>query len=131
MPTTHSPTPSAAPESKLLVRGIHLDLTEALRTAVADKAARILRRNHRIVRLRVDLEFDRTGATGRQFIAKGHIEIAGPDLIASVASEEAYQSLDLLFDKLDGLLRRRHGRHKDKRNHPHAVELDATLPKQA
>jgi hypothetical protein len=30
---------------------------------------------------------------------------------------------------LDTLLRRRHGIRKDKRNHPHDVELEANLPK--
>ncbi len=52
-----------------------------------------------------------------------------PWQLASVASDDAYKSLDLLVDKLDGLLRRRHGLHKDKRNHPRAVELDTALPK--
>ncbi|MBI5766523.1 MAG: ribosome-associated translation inhibitor RaiA [Verrucomicrobia bacterium] len=127
--TTKLPAPAL--DSKLLLRGIHLDLTQALRAAVFDKTARVLRHNAHIIRLRVDLELDRTRAIGRQFLAKGHIEIAGPDLIASVASDDAYKSLDLLVDKLDGLLRRRHGRRKDKRNHPHAAEIGAALPKLA
>lgn len=127
--TTKLPDPAL--ESKLLLRGIHLDLTQALRTAVFEKTSRVLRHNAHIIRLRVDLELDRTRAIGRQFLAKGHIEIAGPDLIASVASDDAYKSLDLLVDKLDSLLRRRHGRRKDKRNHPQAIEIDAALPKLA
>jgi len=32
-------------------------------------------------------------------------------------------------DKLDRLLLRRHGKEKDKRNHPHGVELTDALPK--
>jgi hypothetical protein len=33
-------------------------------------------------------------------------------------------------DKLDQGLRKRHGLHKDKRNHPHAVEFEGVaLPK--
>jgi putative sigma-54 modulation protein len=128
--TSQSPAlPDRPAESKLLLRGIHLDLTHALRTVILDKMNRVLRHNARIIRLRIDLEHDRTRAIGRQFLAKGHIEIAGPDLIASVASDDAYKSLDLLVDKLDGLLRRRHGRRKDKRNHPHAAEIGAALPK--
>jgi putative sigma-54 modulation protein len=122
----------ARPDSiadRLIVRGIHLDLTDALRSAATDKASRLLRHNDHIIRVRVDLEYDKTRGIGDQFIAKGHIEIGGPDLLASVASDDAYKSLDLLIDKLDGLLRRRHGLHKDKRNHPQAVELDTTLPK--
>jgi len=117
------------PAARIIVRGIHLELTNALRAAAIDKVSRLLRHNDHIIRIRIDLEYDKTRGIGDQFIAKGHIEIGGPDLIASVASDDGYKSLDLLVDKLDGLLRRRHGLHKDKRNHPRAVELDTALPK--
>jgi putative sigma-54 modulation protein len=40
-------------------------------------------------------------------VAKGHIEIGGPDLLASVASEDAYKAVDLLIDKLERSLHRR------------------------
>ena len=126
---THTKKSPDSPAAHLIVRGVHLDLTDALRTAAAEKTARLLRHNDHIIRLRVDLELDKTASATGQFIAKGHIEISGPDLIASVASDDAYKSLDLLVDKLDGLLRRRHGLHKDKRNHPEAVELETVLPK--
>jgi putative sigma-54 modulation protein len=115
--------------SKLILSGIHLELTEALKAAAQSKAARLLRHNERIIRLRLDLEHDRTRGVEAQFIAKGHIEIGGPDLLASVASDDAYKSLDLLIDKLDSLLRRRHGLRKDKRNHPRAIEFAAAVPK--
>lgn len=124
----HSDTPASL-AAKLILRGVHLEISDALRIAAAEKTSRLHRHNDHIIRLRVDLEHDKTRGIGDQFIAKGHIEIAGPDLIASVASDDAYKSLDLLVDKLDGLLRRRHGVHKDKRNHPHPVELDTVLPK--
>jgi putative sigma-54 modulation protein len=126
--------PKVSPDTlaaKLLIRGVHLKLTEALRAYVVNKAGRLLRHNDYIIRLRVDLEHDKTATVARQFVAKGHIEIGGPDLIAAVNSDDAYKSIDLLTDKLDALLRRRHGLRKDKRNHPHAVELAADLPKLA
>jgi putative sigma-54 modulation protein len=130
MPTTKltplNPTDVAA---KFIIRGVHLTLTDALRAAAVDKLSRLLRHSEHILRIRVDIELDKTHDVGAKFIAKGHVEISGPDLIASIASDDAYKSLDLLADKLDGLLRRRHGLHKDKRNHPHGIDLDTTLPK--
>ena len=114
---------------KLIIRGIHLKLTDALHAIITEKATRLLRRNDQIVHVRIDLELDQTRGIGKQFIAKGHIEIGGPDLIASVATEDAYASLDQLIDKLDRLLRRRRGLRKEYRNHPHPVELAAALPK--
>jgi putative sigma-54 modulation protein len=92
--------------AKLLLRGIHLSLTEAMHDALVGKANRLLRHEPRIDRIRIDLEHDRT--RGREvFVAKGHIEIGGPDLLASVAADDAYKATDLLIDKLDRLLRNR------------------------
>lgn len=110
-----------APEidaGKLLLRGIHLNLTPALRTYAHRKAARLLRRNDRIVRVRVDLEHDKTAAVGAEFVVKGHIEIGGPDLVATVASADAYKAIDLVVDKLDRLLSRRSGLRKERRHRP-------------
>lgn len=125
----HDPTPHAVDPAKFIIRGIHLDLTDALRQIAMEKAARLLRHNDHIIRIRLDLEHDKTRGSADQFIAKGRLEVSGPDLIASVHSEDAYKSLDLLVDKLDALLRARSGLRKDKRNHPHAAELPADLPK--
>lgn len=122
-------TPQPIDASKFIIRGVHLDLTDALRQITMEKAARLLRHNDHILRIRIDLELDKTRGNKDQFVAKGRIEISGPDLIASGHSEDAYKSVDLLVDKLDGLLRERHGLRKDKRNHPHAAEIPAELPK--
>ncbi|MCW5549259.1 MAG: ribosome-associated translation inhibitor RaiA [Opitutaceae bacterium] len=126
--TQNPPTPEDL-AAKLIIRGIHLDLTDALRNIVTQKAERLLRHNEHLIRIRIDLEHDKTRGSADQFIAKGHLEIGGPDLLASVATEDCYKSIDLLMDKLDRLIRRRHRRFKDKRNHPHAVELTDALPK--
>lgn len=101
---------------KILVRGIHLEITPALRAAALEKGARLLRHQTRLVRIRLDLEHDHAKTDGAQFVAKGHIEISGPDLIASVASDDAYKSLDLLIDKLDRMLRERTRNRADRRN---------------
>jgi len=100
-----------------------------MRAIINEKAARLLRHEPRIDRIRIDIEIDKTKTSQVHFIAKGHIEISGPDIVASVDSDDAYKSVDLLADKLDGLLRKRHSELKEKRHHPHAVELDVDLPK--
>ena len=120
------PTPETS-SPPIIVRGIHLDLTPALHQAAADKCARLLRHEHGIVRLRVDLELDKTRGARDLFIAKGRVEIRGPDLLAHASSADAYKSLDLLVDKLDELLRRRHqkrinSRNDEKRQTPKQIE---------
>jgi ribosomal subunit interface protein len=100
---THIP---ASNDSKLILRGIHLWLTDAMKIAIESKAERLFRHEPDIVRLRIDVERDLRGRS-RVFTAKGRIEIAGPDLTASVTTENAYLSIKLLIDKLDRMLRKR------------------------
>jgi putative sigma-54 modulation protein len=114
---------------ELIVSGIHLELTPSLKTFVREKAERLFRHGERIVRIRVELECDRNPAVGRQFKAKGHIAINGPDLNATVASDDCHIAVSLLIDKLDRMLSRRHQLLRVKRNHPHPVELEAEIPK--
>ncbi|MEY2879441.1 MAG: hypothetical protein RLZZ15_1821 [Verrucomicrobiota bacterium] len=114
---------------ELIVSGIHLELTPSLKTFVREKAERLFRHDERIVRIRVELECDRTQTVGARFTAKGHIVVHGPDLNATVESDECHKAVALLIDKLDRMLARRHQLHRVKRNHPHAVELTDALPK--
>ena len=121
-----APTPI---EPRIIVRGVHLDLTGALKSIAEEKAVRLLRHQEHIIRVRLDLEHDKKRALHQAFVAKGHIEIRGPDLLASVASDDLYKSLDQLIDKLDRMLRKRACAAKTKRHHPHSVEIPAELPK--
>ena len=114
---------------ELIVSGIHLELTPSLKTFVREKTERLFRHEERIVRLRVELECDRNPATGMQFKAKGHITIHGPDMNATVQSDECHKAISMLVDKLDRMLQRRHQLFRVKRNHPHPVELNAAIPK--
>ena len=126
--------PHITPEvigAKVILRGIHLELTDAMRAIINEKAARLLRHEPRIDRIRIDIEIDKTKTSQVHFIAKGHIEISGPDLVATVDDDDAYKALDLLVDKLDGLLRKRHSEQKEKRQHPHAAEIGEAIPKTA
>ena len=125
-----SPSRNTVPaDPRIIVRAVHFNLSEALQGAAREKAVRLLRHEERIIRIRLDLEHDQTRNPRHAFIAKGHIEIRGPDLIASVDSDEPQKSLDELIDKLDGMLRRRASAAKTKRHHPHGVEIPAKLPK--
>ncbi len=108
---------------RIIVRGIHLQLTPALRQAAIDKAARLFRHENQIVRVRIHLDCNPAGEVGKKFTAQGQLEIGGPDLVATVATDDAYKALDLLMDKLDGLLRRRHGRRVNTRNDPEPEEV--------
>ena len=124
-----SPRKTPPTGSRIIVRGVHFELTAGPEDGAEEKAARLLRHEEHIIRVRLDLEHDKTRAPRQAFVAKGHIEIRGPDLIASVASDELQKSLDILIDKLDRMLRKRASAAKTKRHHPHGVEIPSELPK--
>lgn len=114
---------------KIVMQGIHLELTPALQNAIFEKVAVLLRHNDYIVRIHVRLAQDHTLGKANLYRATGQIEIGGPDLIASADGKDAYAVLDELVERLDQLLERRHGKRKDRRNHPKEIELDAGIPK--
>lgn len=93
-------------DTKLILRGIHLGLTDAMKVAITTKAERLFRHEPAILRLRIDVEPSYRNH-GRVFTAKGLIEIAGPDLQASTTASDAYNAIDLLIGTLDRLLRKR------------------------
>jgi putative sigma-54 modulation protein len=114
---------------ELIVSGIHFELTPSLKSFVGEKAERLFRHEEQIVRLRVELECDLKETVQTRFKAKGHIVIHGPDMNATVESDECHKAVSLLIDKLDRMLRRRARWHKVRRKQPHAIEFDVGLPK--
>jgi putative sigma-54 modulation protein len=115
--------------SKIIMQGVHIELTAAMQNIIREKFSVLLRHNERIVRVNVRLHQDQQRGNNFHYTATGQIEIGGPDIVATVKGEDAYNVLDSLVEKLDEQLRERHERRKDKRNHPNDVEIDAPLPK--
>jgi putative sigma-54 modulation protein len=113
----------------VIISGLHVDLTEAMKNAVHEKVERLFQHEDRIIRLRVELEYNQNISRQDEFIAKGHIEINGKDIVISVASDDLYKSIDLLVDKLDRKLRRRSRLAKVKRKQTHVIDIPAEIPK--
>ena len=112
-----SPSPALIDE-RIIISGIRLDLTEALKQAVATKVGKLLRHEPRIVRVRVYLEEDTSRAVESRFVAKGHIEIGGPDIIAEATATNGYKSIDELVSRLDRGLRKRATALESRRKRP-------------
>jgi putative sigma-54 modulation protein len=113
----------------VILSGNHIDLTPNLRTLVNEKLEKLFLHENHIIRIRVDLEYNANSSKQNEYIAKGYIEIKGPDLIASAESDDIVKSLDELVDKLDRMLRRRSRLQKVKRKDTHDVEIPASIPK--
>jgi putative sigma-54 modulation protein len=102
--------------ASVIITGVHLDLTEPLKSYVNEKSQRLFRHNDRIVRVLFELVHARSRDHANEFAAQAKIEIAGPDIVVRVESDDIYKSIDLLMDKLDRALRRRHRFDKVKRH---------------
>ena len=107
-------TDSVSLSPKVILRGIHLRLTDAMKASLSEKAEKLLRHEPRILLVRIDVVREHT-RIGRRFTARGHIEIAGPDLTASTFHEDGYLAINLLIDKLDRMLRKRATAHRRSR----------------
>jgi putative sigma-54 modulation protein len=116
-------------QHEVIIKGVHMDLTEALKQTVLEKMERLFNHEERIIRVRVELEYHSHKHKDNEFVAKGHIEINGPDIVISVASDDLYKSLDQLVDKLDRKLAQRSQIKRVKRKDTHPIDLPANLPK--
>ena len=118
-----------AHDNEIVISGIHMELTEALKNIAREKITKLIRHQERIDRIKLDLQYDSQRTHEAPFIAKAVISIGGPDLVCSVASDDLHKSIDMLVDKLDRMLRRRARHSKVKRNNPHEIDLPVLLPK--
>ncbi len=116
-------------DNELIISGRHIELTESLKSFVREKVDKLFRHEERIVRVRMELDRDNTHNKETPFVAKGIIEIHGPDMVVSEATHDLHKSIDNAVDKLDRMIRRRSRMKKVKRNHPHGIELPSELPK--
>lgn len=108
---------------KLILQAVHFDLTAAMQNVLREKLSVLLRHNDRIVRINVRLNRDEKHGQNNHYTATGQIEIGGPDIVATVKGDDAYNIIDELVEKLDEQLRARSQRRKDQRNNPAATEL--------
>ena len=125
-------TPEIAHEvldQKLIISGIHIDLTDGMKQHVREKVSKLLRHQPHTVRVRVTIEYHQTKSNHGQFTAKGQIEIQGPDIVAGESGDDAYVAIDKLVSELDRGLRKRSTSRMSKRDKPRGIDLDAELPK--
>ncbi|MFZ5496541.1 MAG: HPF/RaiA family ribosome-associated protein [Verrucomicrobiota bacterium] len=114
---------------EVILSGIHFAPTPSLKALVLRKTERLFRREERIIRIRIELDREQKRPGYVWFVAKGHVISYGPEMNASASSDRCVGAVMQLIDKLERMLRHRAALLKGKRNHPHAIELGAALPK--
>ena len=101
--------------SSVIVTGIHLELTEAIKSVVYDKMNKLFRHEPNIIRVHIELTQDVDKKDENAFEAKGIIELQGPNFIVSTFSDNLYNAIDDLENKLLRKLRNRARLMKTKR----------------
>ena len=80
-------------KNNLIISGLHLDLTDALKNIVSDKMDKIFKHEEKIIRARVELDQDsRSSSHKNQFTAKGHLELKGSTITISTSSDNLYKA---------------------------------------
>ncbi len=116
-------------ENETIITGNHLELTGSLKTFVRQKTDKLFRHEPRIIRVRVELEHDRTRTGKDCFKARGIVEIHGPDMVATESGDEMHKVVDIMVAKLDRMIRNRARQGRAKRANPQPVDLSASIPK--
>lgn len=106
-----------------------MEITDALRQMIHQKAERLFRHEHRIIRIRIEVGPTVKKNAKKIFTAKGHIVIVGADLHSSEVSDDPHKAIDMLIDKMDRQLRQKSGKTRSKITHPHDVEIPSEIPK--
>ena len=117
------------PTADVILSGINLDLTPALKAMATEKLSKLFAHEERIRRIRVELAYSQNVTHQDEFTASGHIEIRPKALNVSATSNDLYKSIDDLVHKLDRMLRRRARMRVAKRKRAKPVDLPADLPK--
>ncbi len=93
----------------------HLVLTSAIHAYVAEKVEHLETLTEQIIAAHVVLLHDETRA--KQFVAKVHLAVPGPDLHAQDSEGDLYAAIDKVCDKLAGQIRKRKTKRVEAKKH--------------
>jgi ribosomal subunit interface protein len=107
----------------ILVHADGFRMSDELKASVEEKIGRLEQLEPRAVRARVHLRRVSSHHNDKEFQAKVLIEMPGRDVSAEKEASQPLEAVDLLYDVVDNILRKR----KDDRTHKRAKETDQPL----
>jgi putative sigma-54 modulation protein len=116
-------------KNDVILSSRNLNLSHETKQDLTEKFGKLFSMEDQIIRIRLELEHSQNVTPDKEYVAKGHVEIRGPDLIASFATDDLYKSVDKLVQKLARMLRRRSTVKLSKRSDMHGLDIPASLPK--
>lgn len=97
----------------LKITGLNFDVTEAIKTYVNDKLARINRHADNVISVAITLSVEKVNQK-----AEADLHLAGKDLHVEAVESDMYAAIDVLMDKLDRAVLK----HKEKSGDVRAVK---------
>ena len=101
----------------VVVSSRHCEVSERFREHVEDKLTRLEKHDHRIIRVEVLLEKEKTSQPDRAVRVELTAKSRGPIVRAEAAAEDKMAALDLALDKMASQMRRAADRRKVHRGH--------------
>lgn len=101
--------------ASVLITGVHLELTEAIKSIVHEKMNKLFRHEPDMICVRVELIRNVEKKGPDAFEAKGILELRGSNCVVSAFSDNLYNAVDALEEKLLRKLRNRARLTKTKR----------------
>lgn len=92
---------------KIVLRDRSGALDATARVAALERIARFAECHDYIVRIAVELERNEHAISSEAYVAKGQLELSGPELLTSVVAAEPSTALSFLLENFDRHLRRR------------------------
>jgi putative sigma-54 modulation protein len=114
--------------SRILMQGIHVELSPSLQQAILDKFTAVVRPETDILRVNVRLQRDQHHGHRRHFRAVVQVERAGADLVLEAQGDDAYATLDELSGRLLHQLARDHERKQAQRRAGPSLSSVPDLP---
>ncbi|MCB1802759.1 MAG: ribosome-associated translation inhibitor RaiA [Gammaproteobacteria bacterium] len=100
--------------------GHHVDLTDALRSYVEEKIARLERHFDHVTNVHVILSVEKLVQK-----AEATVHVAGADVFADATHEDMYAAIDALVDKLDRQVLKHKEKVKSHRGNGHRESVEA------
>ncbi len=85
---------------KLIITGKDFSLTPSVKAYVTEHAARLEHFNHRIVKVKFELDVDKRHQKGENCRVEGWVEIPGNDLQAGARATDMHTAINRVIDKL-------------------------------
>ncbi len=118
----------------IIVKGKNIEITDSLRGYAEEKIGKLGRYLDKILKTEIELSVEKNPKINNPQVVEVTIFTNGPVIRAKESSTDMYQSIDLVYEKLERQVKRLNAKridrsHNSKHNHNHSAKI-APLPEE-